>query len=140
MRKALFVLGLISIIYGTYNAVATINFIKNSVKVTADVIGFSSVQTLDRVEGDCSAFRKSCAAKVSFTMPNAEKIETLVPQPLFARVPAKQLSLFVNPNDPNNPRIASAHVLFRNSSSTLFLGIICIFLGWVIGGNKKKGV
>lgn len=139
MRNTLFILGLISIIFGGISSYRTIQFIKRSVKVEATVLGFSSVQQLDRVEGDCSAFRKACAAKVQFQLPaTQEQIQTLVPQPLFARVPTDKLMLFVDPSVPTEPRIASIHVLFRNASSTIFLGITCLFLSWLLKPRKRS--
>jgi hypothetical protein len=106
---------------------------KSAQLVNAKVVGYSSFQKLDRIDGDCSAFRKNCAAKVEYKLSDdGQLVEALVSQPLFARTQTDQLKLFVSASDITNPRIASVHVLFRNATCTIFLGLVCLLLSWVL--------
>lgn len=136
LRKILFILAIISISFGIYSTYSTILFIRKAQKVDATVLGYSSFQTDKRIAGDCSAFRKDCAVSLKYNL-NGQEVKTDVYQPLFTRAKSDVITLLVDPNDPSHPQMASLHVLLRNATSTTFLGIVALFIGWLIGKEKK---
>ena len=120
------------------NGYQTALFIKSSVPITAEVRGYSSFQKLDRIPGDCSAYRKGCEIELFYIMPNGENITTVIPQPIFARTKGTELSLLVDPADPTHPQIAALHMLFRNAMVSFFLGVTVLFVRWLLGMKSQN--
>jgi hypothetical protein len=132
LRKILLILGLIGVSFGIYSGFSTFSFIKTAIKIDAEVTGYSSFQKLERIPGDCSAYRKACEIELAFSLPSGERIVTAIPQPIFSRLKGNVLSLLVDPNNPKEPRVAALHMLFRNAMVTFFLGVVLLFIRWLL--------
>lgn len=126
------IVGLLLMLFGLLNCYEVVTFFRGSEKVEARVVGYSSVQKLDRAEGDCSAYSKSCAVKVEYTLSNGTSHTALLSQPIFGRSKVTAIGLLVNPAFPEEPRIASLNVLFRNPLFLTVLGLTLFGLSFAI--------
>lgn len=132
------VLGVILLAAGLWLGYEAVSFIRSSQKVEGRVIGYSSVQKLDRAEGECSAYSKSCAVKVEYTLGNGTSHTALLSQPIFGRSKVTAIGLLVDPAFPEEPRIASLNVLFRNPLFLSVLGLTIFGLSFAIAIKPQK--
>jgi hypothetical protein len=138
LRNILLILGILGVSYGIYDGVQTSSFIKRASQIDGEVTGYSSFQKLERIPGDCSAYRKSCSVDLAYSLPSGERITTAIPQPIFSRLKGNTLSLLVDPTNPHEPRIAALNLLFRNAMVSFFLGTVLLFLRWLLGMEHKR--
>ena len=136
-RKIIILIGIVLVGYGLCEGYRTFTFIKRAIRIDAAVTGYSSFQKLDRIPGQCSAYRKGCEIELSYALPDGQQITTAIPQPIFSRTKGSELSILVDPADPKNPRIAALHMLFRNGMVSFFLGVVVLFLQWLVSLNRN---
>lgn len=139
VKSALLLIGIILLSWGIWGTVEAVLFLKRSEIVQGQVTGFSSIRTSEREQGDCTAYSKGCAAAVSFTLADKTEIHSEVAQPIFSRGKVNTITLAVDPKDPQNPRIASVHVLFRNPMMGLALGLVLTLIPGLLFTSPERG-
>ena len=137
-RKITLLLGLAGILFGCYHGYETFQFIMRSEHIDARVLGYSSFHKLDRIPGSCTAFSKACEVELAYETKAGERLTAQIPQPFFSHMKSDTLSILVDPLDPKSPKIAALHLLFRNGMVSFFLGVVILFVRWLIGQTPKN--
>ncbi len=132
-----FITGIVLLCWGLWGAWEAGAFLKRSELVQATVTGRTGMRTLEREAGECTAYSKGCAATVFYTLENGTSKTAVIAQPLFARTKQDKITLAVDPQDSENPRIASVHVLFRNPLIGIAFGIVLSLIPGVLLHSRK---
>ncbi len=139
LKKIILTVGILLLLLAVWSTWDAVTFLKRSELVQASITGYSGMRGMEREAGECTALSKGCAATVFYTLKNGGSFTTQVSQPYFARAKQESVTLAVDPHDPQNPRIASVHVLFRNPMVWFAFGFVLTAIpAFLLKGQKVK--
>ena len=136
--RSLLLVALILLAIGGYLIIENVLFIRRGELVIAKVTGESSMQLLERSSRECSAYSKSCGVQLSYTLKDGTSHAAELPLPTFTRTKQETIKLFVDPQAPDSPRMASLHIVFRNPVTLLMLGFVFLVAGLVLRLKPAK--